>query len=34
MPLPPGLRGRFVDEPFWIDVRPYRDGVNKRDARC
>jgi tetratricopeptide (TPR) repeat protein len=33
MPLPPGLRGRFVDEPFWIDVRPYRDGVNKRDAR-
>lgn len=33
MPLPPVLRGRFVDEPFWIDVRRYRDGVNKRDAR-
>jgi tetratricopeptide (TPR) repeat protein len=33
MPLPPALRGRFADEPFWIDVRPYRDGVSTRDAR-
>jgi tetratricopeptide (TPR) repeat protein len=32
MPLPPALRGRFADEPFWIDVRLYRDGIGKRDA--
>lgn len=33
MPLPPALRGRLPDEPFWIDLRPYRGGVRRRDAR-
>ncbi len=32
-PLPPSLKGRFADEPRWIDLRPYRDGVRSRDAR-
>ena len=26
-PLPPALKGRFAEEPRWIDVRPYREGV-------
>lgn len=33
MPLPPALRSRFADEPFWIDLRPYREAVRSRDAR-
>ena len=32
-PLPPALKGRFADEPRWIDLRPYRDGANARDAK-
>ncbi len=33
MPLPPALRSGFTDEPFWIDMRRYRDGVGRRDPR-
>jgi tetratricopeptide (TPR) repeat protein len=32
-PLPPVLTGRFAAEPKWIDLRVYRDGADKRDAR-
>jgi tetratricopeptide (TPR) repeat protein len=32
-PLPPSLKGRFADEPRWIDLRPYRDGVRSRDHK-
>jgi len=32
-PLPPALKGRFTAEPRWIDLRSYRDGINRRDAR-
>jgi tetratricopeptide (TPR) repeat protein len=32
-PLPPALKGAFTDEPFWIDLRPYRDNASPRDAR-
>jgi hypothetical protein len=31
IPLPPILRGRFVAEPKWIDLRAHRDGAR---ARC
>jgi hypothetical protein len=30
--LPPTLKGRFASEPFWIDLRPYRDNASPRDA--
>jgi tetratricopeptide (TPR) repeat protein len=33
LPLPRILRGRFVDEPRWIDLRPYREPARARDAR-
>jgi tetratricopeptide (TPR) repeat protein len=33
MPLPPALAGRFVAEPKWVDLRPYREGVDKGDAK-
>jgi hypothetical protein len=29
-PLPPTLKGRFAAEPFWIDLRPYRDSQPAR----
>ena len=32
MPLPPALRGKFTDEPLWIDLRPYRGAASPRDA--
>ena len=32
-PLPKPLKGRFAAEPKWIDLRPYRDGADPRDAR-
>ena len=32
-PLPPALKGRFADEPRWIDLRPYRDGASARDPK-
>jgi predicted negative regulator of RcsB-dependent stress response len=31
--LPPTLKGRFVDEPFWVDLRAYRDVASPRDAK-
>jgi len=31
-PLPPALKGRFADEPLWIDLRSYRDAVRPRDV--
>lgn len=33
LPLPRILRGRFVDEPRWIDLRPYREAARAHDAR-
>lgn len=33
MPLPPVLAGRFANEPKWVDLRPYRSGADKRDAK-
>jgi hypothetical protein len=33
MPVPPVLAGRFTSEPKWVDLRPYRDGADARDAR-
>jgi tetratricopeptide (TPR) repeat protein len=33
MPLPPGLKGRLGEEPFWIDLRAYRKGPGRRDGR-
>ena len=33
VPLPPALAGCFASEPKWIDLRPYRDGADPRDAR-
>jgi tetratricopeptide (TPR) repeat protein len=33
LPLPRILRGRFVDEPRWIGLRPYREAARARDAR-
>jgi hypothetical protein len=32
-PLPPTLKGRFAAEPFWIDLRPYRDNASPRDPK-
>jgi hypothetical protein len=32
-PLPPVLAGCFATEPKWVDLRSYRQGANKRDAR-
>jgi TIR domain len=32
-PLPPVLKCHFADEPRWIDMRPYREGMAPRDAR-
>ena len=33
MPLPPVLAGQFVTEPKWVDLRTYRDGADKGDAK-
>ena len=33
LPLPSVLTGRFAAEPKWVDLRPYRDGANPREAR-
>jgi hypothetical protein len=33
IPLPPTLKGRFAVEPFWIDVRAYRNVASPRDAK-
>ncbi len=32
-PLPPVLEGRFPTEPKWVDLRAYREGASKRDAK-
>jgi hypothetical protein len=32
-PLPSVLAGRFASEPKWVDLRGYRDGADKRDAK-
>ena len=32
-PLPKVLKGRFAAEPKWVDLRPYRDGADPRDAK-
>jgi tetratricopeptide (TPR) repeat protein len=32
-PLPLALAGTFQAEPKWVDLRPYRDGADKHDAR-
>jgi hypothetical protein len=32
-PLPPALTKRFANEPKWVDLRPYREGADKRDAK-
>lgn len=32
-PLPPVLTGRFASEPKWIDLRPYREGADRRESR-
>ena len=33
VPLPPALAQRFSSEPKWVDLRPYRNGARKGDAR-
>src|SRR3954447_12235409 len=33
LPLPPALAARFTSEPKWVDLRAYRDGADKRDAK-
>lgn len=33
MPLPPVLRGRFNTEPKWVDLRPWREGADQRNAK-
>jgi tetratricopeptide (TPR) repeat protein len=33
VPLPPALSGKFPDEPKWVDLRIYRNGADRRDAR-
>ena len=33
MPLPQVLAKRFPNEPKWVDLRPYREGADKRDAK-
>ena len=32
-PLPPALKGRFSSEPKWVDLRAYRGGADKGDAK-
>jgi tetratricopeptide (TPR) repeat protein len=32
-PLPLALAKRFPHEPKWVDLRPYREGADKRDAK-
>jgi cell division protein FtsB len=32
-PLPPAVKGHFSGEPKWVDLRAYRDGADKRDAK-
>jgi hypothetical protein len=32
-PLPPILARRFAVEPKWVDLRAYREGADKKDAR-
>jgi MTH538 TIR-like domain (DUF1863) len=32
-PLPPVLSAQFASEPRWVDLRAYRAGADKRDAR-
>lgn len=32
-PLPPVLKGRFPNEPKWVDLRAYRAGASKRDRK-
>jgi tetratricopeptide (TPR) repeat protein len=32
-PLPPVLKGRFSAEPKWVDLRSYREGADKGDAK-
>ena len=32
MPLPPILRGKFPNDPRWINMRDYRDGADPRNA--
>jgi tetratricopeptide (TPR) repeat protein len=32
-PLPPVLAGRFASEPKWVDLRAYRDGAGKSNAK-
>ncbi len=32
-PLPKVLKGRFVSEPKWVDLRAYRDGADPRNAK-
>lgn len=31
-PLPPILKGRFANEPRWVDLRAFRKTVNQRDS--
>src|SRR5262245_20138959 len=33
MPLPVALKGRFPTEPKWVDLRAYRAGAPRREAR-
>jgi len=32
-PLPPIIRGRFSNEPRWIDLRAYRGDLDRREAK-
>jgi hypothetical protein len=32
-PLPPALKGAFIAEPRWVDLRPYREDGSPRNAR-
>ena len=32
-PLPPALAKQFPSEPKWVDLRAYREGADKRDAK-
>src|SRR5580700_4921707 len=32
-PLPPALANKFPSEPKWVDLRPYREGADKADAK-
>jgi hypothetical protein len=33
MPLPPALAGQFESEPKWVDLRPWREGADPRNAK-